>query len=227
MARHAGTAARVLLDSKELAVPDDVVSVQDLMIWVQSRVLTPSLVLESVVLDGDYLSEEDERRSHELPLSRYGQVELNSRKTVDIAVDGLSNARDVLPVLLHDADAAATFFRRGDVESAYDVLQDVMSMIDWYLGLVGAIDTVLVEEKPWLKRRGPEHAPAGTQKEFRTFSPPDELREKFALFKSAHQKQEPALLAQLLEREIIPLIRSWMNEIPEILSKLKAERYEA
>jgi len=217
----------VLLDKKELAVPDDALSVQDLILWVQSQVLPRSSVIESVTLDGEYLSEEEEESSHELALSRYGRVEMTSRKTVDIAADGLKNARDVLPELMLGAEAAALLFHKGDLESAYEALEQVMSMVEWYLNLVGAIDTVLVEEKPWLRHRGPEDAPEDARSRFQTFSPPEELREKFALFKSAQQKRDAGLLARLLEREIIPLVRSWSDEIPEILEKLRAERHEA
>ncbi|OPX22702.1 MAG: hypothetical protein B1H03_03710 [Planctomycetales bacterium 4484_113] len=227
MPKRSQTSTQVLLDRKELTVPEEVVSVQDLMVWVQSRVLPRSSVIQSVMLDGEFLSESEEHKSHRLPLSRYGRVEIASRKTVDIALDGLKNARDVLPELLQEAEAAASFFRQGDLESAYDALEKVMSVVDWYLNLVGAIDMVLVEEKPWLKHRGPEEAPEGTQREFRTFTPPHELREKFALFKTAQQEGDAMVLARLLDSEIIPLIRSWLEEIPEILEKLRAERHEA
>lgn len=227
MVKHAQAAAQVFLDHKELTVPEDLMSVQDLMVWVQSRLLPRSCVIDSVTLDGAFLSEEEEHKSHKLLLSHYGRVEIVSRKTVDIALDGLKNARDVLPGLLHDAEAATSFFRKGDLESAYGALEKVMSMVDWYLNLIGAIDMVLVEEKPWLRHRGPEDAPEASRQEFRTFLPPDELRQKFALFRSAQQERDVLLLAKLLEQEMVPLIRSWMDEIPEILAKLSAERHEA
>lgn len=218
-------AAKVLLDHKELRLPDNIKTVQDLLIHVQAAVLTGDRVLQTILLDGEKLSEKGERDAHTMLLSDYRQVEMETRKVLDLAVDGLTDAQDVVPAIAADLRESVKLLRVGDIEGGVEMLHESVQMMDWYIELVHAIEAVFHANKPWLRQKHAEHTMDG--EEFMTFQSKTSLMEKFNELEQYQEAQDYTGVADLMEYDILPMVEEWGQELPGILAKMKAESAEA
>ncbi len=231
--------AKVQLDYRYLKLPTALRTVQDLIVHVQTRVLPKDRVLQRVVLDGRQLSEEDESEAHSLKLSDYDEIELQSRRVLELALEGLSAAREVVPAVAHDLLAAAQTIREGQLSEGLAILYDCLAMIDWYLDLIGAVESMVHEERPWLRYRGmarggalPVPDATGEKADdaappYATFAPKEELAEKLQRLDAARKAQNLPVLADLIEDEIAPVVALWAEELPAILAQMQAETAEA
>jgi len=223
------TPLQVFLDYKPLALPEALVTVQDLLVHVQSSVLPRNRVLQHIVLDGEYLSEEGEKDSAKLRLHDYENIELHSRKVLELALEGLENARELIPAVKEDLLTSAREIRSGNVEHGLNMLHDCVLMIDWFLDLITAIESAVHREKPWLRVKGQESAPGQDegQRAYRTFEPKEGLLEKFRDLEQAQEASDLVALADVIEYEIAPVVAVWADELPSILTQMKAETAEA
>lgn len=217
--------ARVLLDNKELAVPEMVNSIQDLLVYVQAAVLPGERVLQGIYLDGKPLTERAERESHNLPLSNFKLVELHTRRALDLAVEGLTDAQDILPAVTCNLEESAQALRHGRIEDGMALLGECAQMMDWYMELIHAIEAVLHQNHPWLRQKQGEYSPDG--EEFQTFKPKDGLLDRFGEVEQCQEAQDYEGIADILENGIMPAVEEWNRELPAILSKMKAEGAEA
>jgi hypothetical protein len=221
-----GMVTKVFLDSKAMPLPDTVKTVQDLLIHVQTAVLPKDRVLQHILLDGEHLTEKAERGAHQLQVSAYEQVELHSRKVLELALEGLTDAQEIIPSVSSDLLEAAHHIRSGGIKEGMETLHDCISMVEWYMELVEAIETVFHQDKPWLRNKHEEHvAKAGD--EFRTFQPKTPLMDKFGELEQAQELQDFVSVADIVEYDIQPVVQVWANELPAILTKMKAENAEA
>lgn len=222
-------AAKVLLDYRDIELPTALRTVQDLLVHVQTKVLPRDRVLQHIVLDGRQLSEEDEREAHSLELSDYAKIELQSRRILELAVEGLNSARAVIPAVADDLLTSASLIRSGQLADGLGILHDCVSMIDWYLDLVGAIESTFHDDRPWLRQRSYANGAESDDgaRVFRTFEPKDDLGEKLQQLDVARQAQNLTALADIVEYDIAPLVAVWAEELPGILAQMKAENAEA
>ncbi len=221
--------AKVLLDYRDLELPTALRTVQDLLVHVQTKVLPRDRVLQHIVLDGRQLSEEDEREAHSLELADYKKIELQSRRILELALEGLSSAKEVIPAVADDLKTAASLIRSGQLSDGLGILHDCLSMIDWYLDLITAIESTFHDDRPWLRQRGYANGAEGegTVRAFRTFEPKDDLGEKLQQLDLARQAHDLVALADVVEYDIAPVVAVWAHELPGILAKMKAENAEA
>lgn len=217
--------AKVLLDHKELRLPDTIKTVQDLLIHVQAAVLTGDRVLQTILIDGEKLSEKGERDAHTMLLSDYRQVELETRKVLDLAVEGLTDAQDVIPAITADLKESVKLLRVGEIEGGVEMLHESVQMMDWYVELVHAIEAVFHANKPWLRQKYPENTVNG--EEFKTFQSKTALMDKFSDLEQYQEAQDYGSVADLMEYDILPIVEEWGEELPGILAKMKAESAEA
>ncbi len=221
--------AKVLLDYRDIELPTALRTVQDLLVHVQTNVLPRDRVLQHIVLDGRKLSEEDERDAHSLELADYKKIELQSRRILELALEGLSSARAVIPAVADDLLTSASLIRSGQLADGLGILHDCVSMIDWYLDLITAIESTFHDDRPWLKQRSYANGAEGegNARAFRTFEPKDDLGEKLQQLDVARQAHDLVALADLVEYDIAPLVAVWAQELPAILAQMKAENAEA
>jgi len=222
-------AAKVMLDERGIETPTALRTVQDLLVHVQTKVLPRDRVLQHILLDGRRLSEEDEAEAHSLHLADYAKIELKSRRVLELAVEGLNSAREVIPAVAGDLVTAAGIIRAGRLEDGLLILHDCMAMIDWYLDLVTAIESTFLDERPWLKQRSYANGADSddTVRAFKTFAPKDDLGEKLQQLDVARQAQNLTALADIVEYDIAPVVAVWADELPAILAQMKAESAEA
>ncbi len=218
-------AAKVLLDHKELSLPDNIKTVQDLLIHVQAAVLTGDRVLQTTLLDGEMLTDKGERDAHTMLLSDYCQVELQTRKVLDLAVDGLTDAQDIIPAITNNLRVSVKLLRVGDIEGGIEMLYESVQMMDWYIELVHAIEAVFHQDKPWLRQKHAENTV--NSEEFKTFQSKTDLMHKFNALEQYQEAQDYGGVADIVEYTILPVIEQWWSELPSILAKMKAESAEA
>ena len=221
--------AKVLLDYRDLELPTALRTVQDLLVHVQTNVLPKDRVLQHILLDGRKLSEEDEARAHSLELADYAKIELQSRRVLELAVEGLNSARDVIPSVAEDLLTAAQVIRSGQLADGLSILHDCVSMIDWYLDLIGAIELTFHDDRPWLKQRSYANGAESDNdvRAFRTFAPKEDLGEKLQQLDIARRAQNLTALADIVEYDLAPVVAVWAEELPAILAQMKAESAEA
>ncbi len=218
----------VLLDGKEVSLPANIKTLQDLLVWVQSEVIPSTNVLTDIILDGKYLTPEQEQESHRFPLSNYILVELRSQKTLEIVKSALSEAKELLPALYNELNESADALYRGEIAIGLELLHNAMNSIEWYLNLTTSIEASVAESRPWLKLRGIETSELSQDAEnYLTFSDAEQLRKKFTLIEKAHREEDFVLLTDIIKKELIPLVEIWSEELPEIIEKIKAELHEA
>lgn len=220
--------ARILLDDRVIEPPDYVKTVQDLIVWVNADVLPANRVLTDIVLDGKYLTIEEERESHKYQLADYALIELRSAKTLEIASRALADAREMLPNLHRELVDAYRALLNGSIREGLELFLGAMNSIEWYLNVISAIDGTILVERPWLRLKGEEASQTDAQAQsYVTFESLEDLRSKLARLERAHDNQDFSTLTTLIKDELIPLAEAWKEELPEIIGKLALERHEA
>lgn len=224
---------KVFLDYRDVGIPPAVKTVQDLLIHIQSDVLPRDRVIQHIVIDGEYLSEEAEASAHNLVLDKFENVELHSRKVIELALEGLEHAVEIVPAVAEDMLASAAALRSGNIRDGMTILHDCLTMVEWYMDLTEAIEALFLTNKPWLRNRGLNGTPTDVDKEegsgkpYVTFADKDSLLSKFGELEAAQESDDFVGIADLIEFEIQPVVGRWAKELPEILSRVKAERAEA
>ena len=235
MAKREDSRAQVTVDNKVVSPPSYIENLQELIAWVQTEVLPNVRIITDIIVDGKYLSFDEENEAHKLNLVDFGLVELRSRRAIEVAVDALTAALDSLPELYLELEETADAFYNGDIHTGLRLFSSAMNTMEWYLNLIFALETTIFEPQPWLKVKGKESVSSGcagqppNQKEelFLTFSQPEELRKKVYAMDKAHREQNFDKLTQIIRNQILPIVAGWNEELPEIIEKLKAEQHEA
>lgn len=224
---------KVFLDYRDLGVPPAVKTVQDLLIHVQSDVLPRDRVIQHIVVDGEYLSEEAEASAHNMLLDKFENVELHTRKVIELALEGLEHGLEIVPAVAEDLLTASTDLRSGNIRDGMNILHDCLTMVEWYMDLTSAIEALFLPGKPWLRNRGvngkrvDENGDEGTGPPYVSFEDKDGLLAKFVELERAQEADDFVGVADFIEFEIQPVVARWAKELPEILSRVKAERAEA
>ncbi len=226
--REEGGNSRVLLDGREIVVPDHVKTVQDVIVYVQAKVIPTTRVLTDIIVDGRYLSADEEQQSYKLILRDIALLELRTRKTLEVAIDALYEANDLLRSLKRDLISSATSLTNNSISAGLETFHNAMHSIDSYLTLMGTIEASIITERPWLRIRGKEHGlPDDTRQHYVSFADPESLKKKFALIEKAHKDQDFPQLTKIINNELVPLVEDWATELPEIIDKMRAEQHEA
>jgi hypothetical protein len=150
-----------------------------------------------------------------------------------------------VPAVAQDLLSAAQTIRAGELAEGLGVLYDCIATIDWYLDLVGAVESMVLEERPWLRYRQvargraspaanvPANADAAGPgrndgaRLYATFAPKEELADSLQHLDSARRAKNLPALADLIEDEIAPVVARWAEELPSILAQMQAETAEA
>lgn len=224
---------KVLLDYRDLGIPAVVKTVQDLLIHIQTEVLPRDRVIQHIVIDGEYLTEEAEASAHNMRLDKFENVELHTRKVIELALEGLEHALEIVPAVAEDLLAASTDLRSGNIREGMNILHDCLTMVEWYIDLTSAIEALFLPDKPWLRNRGlngrhlDKNGDEGKGPPYVSFEDKDGLLAKFEDLERAQEADDFVGAADLIEFELQPVVGRWAKELPEILSRVKAERAEA
>lgn len=228
---------KVSLNLKPLEVPGDAETLLDVIDYMEQQGGLPvGHVIKHIILDGEDLDEETEQANLHRPLKDIELLEFHSARPVDIAVEGLSDATQLLPTLVEDLASVAADLRRGRVEEGLLKFSVCADVINWYTGLISPLDIVFSQIDPSYRLNVGEDDPAESSpeselgklaqnedSELRTFVSVGNLRQKLIEVERAQRNADTLLLADLVEYEILPIVNIWVREVPALLKKVELE----
>lgn len=225
------------LNLKPCEVPEELSTFDELVNYIENERVPSGHVLTRIVVDGSELDEEGEEGNAGRPLGEFGVVEFHSARTVDLAREGLGDAIELLPALASDLSSIAAELRGGDVPDGLEMFYECIAVLDWYVSLIAALDTLFSQHDPsfrvdhTLLSTDDDLAPEGDMTgltisegpELRSFAAVENLRQKLVEIERAQQNNDILLLADLLEYEVQPIVRIWAGEAPVLLAKVNRE----
>lgn len=225
------------LNLKPCELPEGLSTFDELVSYVERERVPSGHVLTRIVVDGSELDEDEEQSNAGRPLDEFGVVEFHSARTVDLAREGLGDAIELLPALAEDLAAIAAELRGGDVPNGLEMFYECIAVLDWYVSLISALDTLFTRHDPsfrvdhTLLNTDDDLAPEGDLTgltlaegpELRSFAAVENLRQKLVEIERAQQNNDILLLADLLEYEVQPIVRIWAAEAPALLAKVSRE----
>lgn len=228
---------KVSLNLKPLELPENLNTLLDIIEYMeQGGGLPRGHVIKHIILDGEDLDAEAEQANLDKPADKIEMLEFHSARPVDIAIEGLTDATQLLPSLAEDMATVATDLRSGSVQDGLIKFGICADIINWYIGLINPINIIFSQADPSFRLRenfneedelspeadlGDLSADAGT--EMRTFASVENLRQKLIEVERAQRNADTLLLADLVEYEILPIINIWVSEAPMLLKKAERE----
>jgi hypothetical protein len=228
---------KVSLNLKPCEVPEDLETFQDVVQFVERERIPSGEVITRIVCDGDELDEEREKHFRDTETGQISMLEFYSRNTIDLAQEGLTDANELLPSLAEDLPLVAVELRTGNVAEALAMFSKCVEIISWYVSLITAVDVIFSRTDPGFRldpttaRTAEDLAPeadltgltAEVGSELRTFASIENLRQKLIDIEQAQSNNDALLLADLIEYELMPIIKIWMGEVPILLNKVNRE----
>jgi hypothetical protein len=170
------------------------------------------------VIDGEDVGEDRERAIKATALTSLEIVEIYTRKAVDIAIEGLKSACELVPSIHNDMCDAARNIRAGDFERGYNLISDLAPYLGWYIELLTAIETVFVKSGNDFILRNDGNG------SIHSFAHIEAVREQVVALAQAQEYGDHAAVADILEYELAPLIHTWGDEAPLLLNRMKESR---
>lgn len=236
-AQFVGSAMKASLNSRPCEVPDGIGTFAQLVTFVEDNRIPSGHVITRIIVDGEEWDENAEKQRGDDMASSAALVEFHSARTVDLAREGLEDATQLLPALAQDIEESSALLRGDEFQDGLGVLYECIEVIDWYVNLVTAVDIIFTQADPEFRL-----APGGIESadgldpdahmdelaldggpELHTFASIDNLREKLLAMEAAQQNNDLLLLADLIEYEVLPIIRLWAKEAPVLLAKVNRE----
>jgi hypothetical protein len=231
---------KVTLNGNPCEVPSGVASFGDLVFFVEQQRLPPGEVLTVIALDGAELDEAEENAAASRPCSELEQVDFFSAEPLELAREGLEDAAELLPSLGADLPEVAAALRSGKVTEGLEMFSPCLEVVDWYVTLLRALDTLLGRHDPAFRinpdtaRDADDLSPEvdGTSLTtdsdgWRSFASVENLRQKLVDIELAQEQNDHLLLADLLEYELLPIVQIWSEESPSLLHRVNTESAEA
>lgn len=228
---------KVSLNLKPLEVPGNAKTLLDVIDFMERQGGLPDgHVIKHIILDGENLDEEAEKANLHRPLKDIELLEFHSARPVDIAVEGLTDASQLLPSLAEDLASVAVDLRGGRVQDGLLKFSVCADVINWYASLINPLDIIFSQLDPSFRLNtdvddsmdpSPESELGKVVKdegsELRTFVSVENLRQKLLEVERAQRNADTLLLADLIEYEVLPIVNIWVAEAPILLKKVERE----
>jgi hypothetical protein len=230
---------KVTLNDKQVQAPAACATLHDLLAYVEDELLPRGQVITQIEVDGQELDDDDDQRALERSLTGVQSVSFGTSRAVDLAREGLEQAVELLPQLSEALRDSAHLLRAGDTAAGLDLLYECLGHVEWYIGLIAALDIYFSELSPegeddllanidghaipvpgGIPLRGSGDGGSG---ELRTFASVENLRTRLIEAQRLQQNEELRKLADLLEHEVLPIAKLWAREAPLLLRRVARE----
>ena len=225
----------VSLNLKPCDIPADLATVGEVIAYVENTRLVEGHSLNRIILDGEILELEDERALANKPVAEVEMLEFYSARPVDMTIEGLTFAIELLPGMAEDLETIAQDLRSANLEEGLLRFHECLGYIAWYVTLVNASHRIITSHDPNLQfedlageSSSPESdlsqvQPPPEGPELRTFASRENLRQKLKDMESVQENKDNLLLADQIEYEILPIIRIWGDEVATLLKLVQSE----
>ena len=177
---------------------------------------------------------EDEQAVAEKPVAEVELLEFYSARPVDMAIEGLTYAIELLPSMAEDLAGIAQDLRSANLEEGLLRFHECLGYIGWYVTLVNAAQQIITTHDPNLQfldlsdEATPETdlsqvQPPADGPELKTFASRENLRQKLKDMEAVQENKDNLLLADQIEYEILPIVKIWADEVPVLLKQVQAE----
>jgi len=225
---------KVSLNLKPCEVPSDLKTVGEVIAHVENHKLAEGHGLNRIILDGEILEFEDEQAVAEKPVAEVELLEFYSARPVDMAIEGLTYAIELLPSMAEDLAGIAQDLRSANLEEGLLRFHECLGYIGWYVTLVNAAQQIITTHDPNLQfldlsdEATPETdlsqvQPPADGPELKTFASRENLRQKLKDMEAVQENKDNLLLADQIEYEILPIVKIWADEVPVLLKQVQAE----
>jgi hypothetical protein len=232
---------QVTLNDKPVQVAAACVTLHDLLAYVEDELLPRGQVITEIEVDGIELDDDDDVQALERSLAGVQSVAFRTTRAVDLAREGLEQAVELLPQLSDALRESAHLLRSGETAAGLDLLYECLGHVEWYIGLIAALDIYFSELSPEGEDDllGDTHLDGrtisvpggiplkfggdGNSGELRTFASVENLRTRLVEAQRLQQSEEMRKLADLLEHEVMPIARLWAREAPMLLRRVARE----
>lgn len=229
----------VSLNLKPVEVPEEHQTLGAVISYIESGQLPAGQVLHRIVLDGEVLEEVDEQAKQDLPVSEIEMLEFYSARPIDLTLEGFNFATEILPSLAEDLQTTAADIRSGNIEEGLNKFGECLSYIGWFITLSNSALEILGRGRQQLAEQQEDITEATREAEFshepppeqlagiKTFASMENLRQKLNDLETVQRNQDTVLLADLLEYELLPIVRLWESEAPQVRQMLEQEKASA
>lgn len=231
---------QVTLNDKPVQIAAACVTLHDVLAYVEDELLPRGHVVTGIEVDGVELADDEDGDALERSLTGIQSVGFRTSRAVDLAREGLEQAVELLPQLSDALRESAHLLRSGNTASGLDLLYECLGHVEWYIGLIAALDIYFSELVPEgdddllgdtsLEGRIPvpggiplKLGGGGNTAELRTFASVENLRTRLIEAQRLQQNEELRKLADLLEHEVLPITKLWAREAPLLLRRVARE----
>jgi hypothetical protein len=225
------------LNLQSLTTPTNCSTFEELVAFVENESVPAGEVITRIVVDGEDIDEDRELELMSEPLGTISKVEIYTEKTIDLARQGIADARELLPALAEDLPYVSTELRSGNIRDGLELFGRCVEVLSWYVSLVTALDILFrrvsagseleTEQATTAEELSPDDALAGYELderlEPRTFASVENLRQKLLEVERAQGSNDAALLADLVEFELLPIVNLWNDELPLLSEVVRME----
>ncbi|MCD6170436.1 MAG: hypothetical protein J7J76_07820 [Candidatus Latescibacteria bacterium] len=172
------------------------------------EIVTPNRVITAVKVNGEEITSEMQSKYCSLPTEQLKSIEMETATPEQLIRQNLLSAADYLTRLIPAAEEAAEMFRLGEEAGANELYAQCVEGFRWLVRLLGGSDRLQ-------QLRGAESL-LGDH-----LSPVPQITDEMF---QAQKGQDWVMLADLLEYELIPLLKQWQEAIPPAIQQTEEKQ---
>jgi hypothetical protein len=202
---------KIMIDGEPVALaPGDHADFKSLLEHLAKEHVPSGRVITAMRLNEEFLTEEQEIAFGATPVSDIELLELETSSTDELAVETLMDYQDYLPKLSEQFERCAKEFRGGDQRKAFALFGGSVEFIAAFIDILDHIRKVFFIDFSKIECGDKTLMDLN----LRMHSLSQEILE-------SSEKADWALLADLLDFELSPLLYEWMAEIPELIKAIE------
>ncbi len=189
--------AGLQLNGQVEAVPEGIANLEGLIVHMMEKSESANEIVVDVVVDGERFSEEYAHQAGEIDLSGVGSVEIHTLTAEKFSKKFLRDAHVYIDYLKTGFQASIQLLRNpGDEGAGFDILARSFETM-------GALKSHLENVREAIENMDMDPDAKDTLQRFDVMA--DTLQERMA------NDCQPAIIADLLESEVIPYLNRWME----------------
>ncbi len=195
----------ILLDSKELSLPGHPDNLEEVISEVAAHHLNNERTIWSVKINGSHYSEIRPNDAQDMGVDNIRTLEIGTKSGKEIILDFLRDDQAVINTLVDSASKISEFFRMTHMHEAHQHYMLFLESYQYFFQMIQqSIDIILPDfQKIFIKEK------SINQKV-------EALENLFNQMISSQANEDWIMLANLLEYELVPLLREWEELLPVI-----------
>jgi len=205
---------KIMIDGEPVALAsEDQADFKSLLEHLADKHVPSGRVITVMRLNEEFLTEEQEIAFGARPVSDIEILELETSSTDELAVETLMDYQDYLPKLSEQFERCAKEFRGGDQRKAFALFGGSVEFIAAFIDILDHIRKAFFIDFSKIQCGDKTLMDLN----LRMHSLSQEILE-------SSEKADWALLADLLDFELSPLLYEWMAEIPELIKAIEGRQ---